>query len=313
MGHTVVGVDNLVGGHLRNVHQDVEFHHEDCNNLESMKKCIKGCDVVFHAACTAHDGLSAFSPWYVTNNTFQNTMSVLSASIYNNIKRFVFCSSMSRYGKQDNIPFDEEMVCKPRVPYAIAKYSSEQIIKQLSTLNGMEYVIIVPHNIIGPRQKYDDPYRNVAAIMINRMLQKKQPVIYGDGNQKRCFSFIDDVIFCLEKAIFQENVIGEVINVGPDEEFVTINTLAKTIAEILDFNLHPIYVKGRPFEVKYATCSANKARRLLGYRTSTTLKQGLSSMVESISQYGPEPFNYEVIDLEIKNEHTPSTWVNKLI
>lgn len=238
-------------------------------------------------------------------------MSVLSASIQNNIKRFIYCSSMSRYGKQDTLPYTEDMICNPGVPYAVAKHSSEQIIKQLCEFNNMEYVIIVPHNIIGPRQCYTDPFRNVAAIMINRILKNEQPIIYGDGNQQRCFSFIDDVVDCLEKVFTQDNVSGEVINIGPDEEFVTINELAGKIAEIMDFDLDPIYMPGRPLELKTAVCSSDKARRLLDYSTKFSLEKGLTAMIDYMKEKGPKEFNYRY-DIEIVNSRTPETWSQKL-
>lgn len=235
----------------------------------------------------------------------------MSAAIQNNIQRFIHCSSMARYGTQDTVPFVETMTCKPQDPYGIAKYCSELLIKTLCSVHGMEYVISVPHNIIGPRQKYDDPFRNVASIMSNLMLQGRQPIIYGDGTQKRCFSFIDDDIDCLEKIAFNDNCIGETINIGPDEEFVTINDLAKTIADILNFNLDPIYYKpGRPQEVYLATCSADKARKLLNYKTKVSLREGLTQLIEYIEKRGPRKFRYH-LDIEIVNNKCPKTWTEK--
>jgi len=310
-GHQVVGVDNLVGGYLDNVNDSIEFYQSDCCYLNSMVKFMRGCDVVVHAACTAYEGLSVFSPNLISQNTYQITSTLLSAAIQNNVKRFVHCSSMARYGEQEVIPFTEDMICKPQDPYGIAKYAAELLVKNLSDIHGMEYVIAVPHNIIGSRQKYDDPYRNVASIMINLMLQNRQPIIYGDGEQRRCFSFIEDDIYCLEKCIFDKNVVGQIINIGPDEEFVSINELAQLISEILVFKLEPIYMPGRPQEVKFASCSADKARRLLGYQTKTNLKDGLSDMVEYIRNRGPKKFKYH-LDLEILKGNTPKTWSEKL-
>lgn len=307
LGYEVIGVDNLVGGYLENVNPQVEFHKEDCCDLEEMNKLMRGVDIVFHGACTAHDGLSLFAPSYITNNTFQNTMSVLSAAVSNGVKKFIYCSSMARYGKQPQIPYTEDMECMPTTPYGIAKYASELVIKQVCELNNINYTIIVPHNIIGPRQNYSDPYRNVAAIMINRMLMGKQPIIYGDGKQKRTFSYVDDCINCIEKVIKKDNLNGEVINIGPDEQFVTINYLAETIAKNLDFDLEPIYVKDRPLEIKHATCSSDKARALLGYKTETTLEDGIKKMVDYIKEKGPKEFKYNY-KIEINNKHTPDTW-----
>jgi UDP-glucose 4-epimerase len=310
-GHEVIGVDTLIGGYLDNVPNEVDFHQTDACYLSTMSRLLRGVDVIYHTACTAYEGLSVFSPHLVVQNTSQITATLLSASIQQNVGRFVHCSSMARYGTQDVIPFTEDMVCKPQDPYGIAKYASELLIRNLCETHGMDYVIAVPHNIIGPRQKYDDPYRNVASIMINLMLQGRQPIIYGDGTQKRCFSFIDDDVYCLEKMGFSDNVVGETINIGPDEEFITINELAETIADLLSFDLKPTYMPGRPQEVKEATCSADKARDLLGYDTKVLLRQGLSQMIEYIKERGPRPFRYH-LDLEIQNDLTPRTWKDRL-
>lgn len=309
-GHEVVGCDNLLGGYLDNVPQKVEFYQYDCTYFNSMVKILKDVDVVYHCAATAYEGLSVFSPFVVTKNIVDATVSVITAAIVNKVKRFILCSSMARYGT-NSIPFTEDMIPNPQDPYGIGKYSSELFLKNLCDIHGMEYVIAVPHNIIGPRQKYDDPYRNVVSIMINMMLQGRQPIIYGDGEQKRCFSFVQDDIQVLEKLIYAENVVGEIINIGPDDEFITINELALKIADVIDFDLKPDYVTGRPQEVILANCSADKARRLLSYKTNYTLDQGIREMVEWIRKKGVRQFKYH-LDLEIINEKTPKTWKKKL-
>ena len=310
-GHDVIGCDNLIGGYLDNIPDDVDFYQVDCRYLNTMNKLLKGVDVVYHTACTAYEGLSVFSPELVCENTYQITASLISAAVAQGVKRFVYCSSMARYGTQDRVPFEETMVPRPQDPYGISKYASEQLLRCLAEVHGMEYVIAVPHNIIGPRQKFDDPYRNVASIMINLMLQGRQPIIYGDGQQKRCFSFVQDDIECLKKLAFQEDVNGEVINIGPDEEFVTINKLAETIASLMEFKLDPVYMPDRPQEVKLATCSADKARKLLGYHTEYTLERGLLEMIDYIKMKGPKKFRYH-LDLEIINDKTPATWKNRM-
>lgn len=310
-GHEVIGNDTLIGGYRDNVPAGAQFCQADCNDLEQMTQLMEGVDIVYHTACTAYEGLSVFSPKLICENTYLNTVSTATAAIRNKVRRFVACSSMARYGTQDTVPFTEDMACKPQDPYGISKYAAEQLLRCLCSVHGMELVIAVPHNIIGPRQKYDDPFRNVASIMINLMLQGRQPIIYGDGNQKRCFSFVQDDIDCLKQLAFQEDVAGEVINIGPDEEFVTINQLAQTIAKLLDFPLDPIYMPGRPQEVRLATCSADKARRLLGYQTQYTLEQGLAEMAAYIKERGTKPFAYH-LPIEIISRQTPKTWAQRL-
>ncbi len=309
-GHHVVGCDSLIGGELDNVPAEVEFYQYDCCHRNSMARITRGCDLVYHCAGTAYEGLSVVSPHVVTQNIVNASVSLLSAAIENGVKRFAFCSSMARYGA-NAVPFVETQQPRPEDPYGIGKVCVEDILRILCTVHGVEYVIAVPHNIIGSRQKYDDPFRNVASIMINLMLQGRQPIIYGDGEQKRCFSFIQDCVFCLREIGFRENVAGQIINIGPDEEFITINQLAATIADLLHFNLDPLYLPGRPQEVRYATCSAAKARELLGYQTKTQLRDGLAEMIEYIRRRGPRKFRYH-LDLEIVNEVTPRTWKERL-
>lgn len=311
-GHQVVGIDNLIGGYAGNVPARVDFHEIDLVNLELLHNPFESVDLVVHTACTAYEGLSVFSPALVVQNTTQITTTVMSAAVKAGVKKIVHMSSMARYGTQEVVPFTENMTPKPQDPYGIAKYASELLIKNIAETHGLRYVILVPHNIIGPRQKFDDPFRNVASIMINRMLQGKQPIIYGDGSQKRCFSFMQDVIDPLMIACETDVVDGMTVNIGPDEEFVTINELAFRIANILEFDLRPLYMPGRPQEVKDANCSAELARQLLSYRTKTNLETGLVELVNWIKGKGPREFNYH-LPLEIVTEKTPKTWTDKLI
>lgn len=309
-GHTVIGCDSMIGGSLDNVPGKVDFHQVDCNQFDTMVRLTDGCDVVYHCAATAYEGLSVFSPHLITQNVFSASVSLFSAAIHNRVKRIVFCSSMARYGV-NQVPFRETYPAKPEDPYGIAKVAAEDVLRNLCAVHGIEYTIAVPHNIIGPRQKYDDPYRNVAAIMMNLMLQNRQPIIYGDGQQKRCFSFVDDCVYCLKEMAFSPKVVGETINIGPDEEFVSVLELAETISNLLRFNLDPIFVPDRPQEVKLATCASDKARELLSYHTSISLKDGLQQMIDYIRTRGVLPFKYH-LDLEIINEKTPKTWSQRL-
>ena len=308
---TVSGCDNLIGGSLDNIDQNkIKFFKADCEDLVTMKKIIKGADVLCHAAAYAHEGLSSCSPVLISNNNVTGSVSVFTAAIINKVKRIVYCSSMARYGSI-KIPFREDDELKPVDPYGVSKVAAENILKILSKTYNVEYNIAVPHNIIGPRQKYDDPYRNVVSIMINLMLQKRSPIIYGDGNQKRTFSDIDDCIYCLDKLLTDPNVVSQVINIGPDEEFVSINELYRLLSNKLKFNLEPKYLEDRPNEVKEATCSADKARKILGYKTSVSLDKSLDKMIDYIRNKGPKAFHYNY-PLEINNEKTPLAWKERL-
>ena len=311
LGHKVIGLDNMLGGYEDNVPKNIEFHNLDCCNLNEVKKLMKEVNVVYHCAATAHEGLSVFSPYEITKNNYLASISIFTAAVNEKVDRIVFCSSMARYGDQKT-PFTEDMKPKPVDPYAISKVAAEEVLINLCNLNGIEWVIAVPHNIIGPRQKYDDPFRNVISIMLNRMLQGKAPIIYGDGNQQRCFSYIDDCLNCMIPMLDQKDLNKQIINIGPDEEFVTINKVAEICTNLTGVNLKPIYKKDRPREVKHALCSSDKARKFLNYKTSTSLDEGINKTFQYIKRRGVRPFDYN-IELEIKNELTPSTWKNKEI
>jgi UDP-glucose 4-epimerase len=311
IGHEVIGIDNMIGGYKDNIPKNIKFHKIDCCDFEKIKEVMKGIEIVYHCAATAHEGLSVFSPYEITKNNYLASVSIFSAAVNEKVKRIIFCSSMARYGTQKT-PFLESMKPMPVDPYAISKVAAEDVLKNLCELNNIEWVIAVPHNIIGPRQKYDDPFRNVVSIMINRMLQSKAPIIYGDGEQKRCFSYIDDCLSCLIPMLDQKNLNKQVINIGPDEEFVSINKVAEICSNITRTNLSPIYKPDRPREVKHATCSADKARKLLEYKTTTSLQEGIQKTFDYIKKRGVRPFDYN-IDIEIKNELTPVTWTKKEI
>ena len=310
-GHEVSGCDNLIGGYLENVPESAEFFQVDAIYLNQMKKMTKNVDLIIHTACTAYEGLSVFSPYLVGQNTYQISMSVFTAAAANHIPKVINCSSMARYGAQEIIPFNEDLTPKPQDPYGIAKLAAEQTLEVMSSVHGFEYVNLVPHNIIGPRQKYDDPYRNVVSIMINRILNGNPPIIYGDGSQERCFSDIDDVVNPMIESIKNKNAVGETINIGPDEDIISIKELAYKIIDVLNSDLEPMFVDPRPQEVKLAHCSAEKARKLLGYETSVSLDKSIEKIANWIIKVGPKKFRYH-LDIEILNEKTPKTWTKKL-
>lgn len=314
-GHTVIGIDNLLGGDLSNIPSGVEFHRLDCNNVNALKLLMKDVDIVYHLACTPHEGLSVFSPYENVVHGYSATAAMVTAAISCKVKKFIFTTSMARYGKGPKsdkfIPFTEDMPTAPVDPYGLGKVAAEDLLKLMSSIHDMKYSIAVPHNIIGIKQRFWDPFRNVASIMINLMLQGRQPIIYGDGEQKRCFSYYTDCIEPLIKMGFDDNCNSEIINIGPDDEFVSINQLAIMLADLIGFDLKPQYVLDRPQEVRLATCNANKARKLLDYEPKVKLIDGLQEMVEWIKKRGPRPFDYH-LDLEIVNDKTPLTWKNRL-
>lgn len=311
-GHNVTVMDDLSGGYIENVDKRATFVKADIADKKKCEEVMKGTDIVFHLAAHAAEGQSVFCPIHNAMTNYIGSLNLAVAAINNNVKRFVFTSSMARYGKQEELPMHEGQLAIPEDPYGITKHSFERILEQFSKVYGMEYVILAPHNIFGARQNLADPYRNVVGIFINRILKGKPPIIYGDGMQKRAFSYVDDCTPYIAKAGFQDNVLGEIINIGPDEEPITIKDVAHRIIEAMGFKGKPEYMPERPLEVKYAYCSADKARKLLGYKTSHTFDQGLAKFIEWAKEKGPQEFRYWD-EFEIKSDKIPKTWSEKLL
>ena len=311
-GWEVTGCDNLLGGSASNVPEGAYWWQADCREPRTYSHLLKDADVVYHCAAAPYEGLSVFSPQVVFDHTLSSTVAMLVASINAGVKRFVFCSSMSRYGHQET-PFSENMPTAPADPYAIAKVAAEDLVRNLCSLHQIQYVICVPHNVYGPGQRFWDPYRNVAGIMLNRVLSGKRPIIYGDGSQRRSLSYISDVTGPLLK-LATEDVAGEVFNVGPDDDGCTILELAQAVLRTCGSGLEPEFLPARPAEVHTAHCSAAKARKLLDYEPQVSLEDGLARYAEWIRTRGPRAFDYHLpIEIHRTPLQAPKTWTEKLM
>lgn len=311
-GHDVYGVDNLSIGLLSNVPKGVKFYEVDLLDSEDIDFLIGYIkpDVVHSAAAWAHEGLSSFAPKLITDNIYNIFLNTLIPSIRHKVKWFVQYSSMAVYGAQKP-PFNETFPRKPVDVYGIAKAAAEQAIESLSDVHDFKYTIIRPHNLIGERQLVD-PYRNVAMIMMNRIMQGKPPIIYGDGEQKRAFSYVGDAIPCLTKIGINIFPDKEIINIGPTEEY-TINYLAKIILKEFNSDLKPIYMADRPKEVKNAWCTNDKAKKILGFEVKTSFEEAIHRMVTWAKEQGPREFRY-LDNLELEDSPLlPLTWKNKLL
>ena len=316
-GHEVFAIDNLSGGYRDNVDPRAVFVQSDCCNRGEMMAVMQLArpEVIVHCAASPHEGLSVFSPHYITRSVFDATVCVMSAAASIGVRRFCNTSSMARYGAAQKPPFVEDGPALPVDPYGIAKLAAENAVHLLGKVHGVEVTTVIPHNVLGKHQRYDDMYRNVVAIFINRLLQNKPAIIYGNGEQTRCFSFVQDAIDCIEKLTWMDDVDGMIVNIGPDDKdvghLVTINELYEKVQDVCRIYVDPIYVPDRPQEVKHAFCSSEKARKLLGYKTSVSLEDGIGQMVEWIKRRGPMPFSYH-LPIEIQNDKTPRTWIDRM-
>lgn len=309
-GYEVKGCDSLIGGYKSNI-PHMNWSHIDILNNEKLSASMKGYDTVIHCAALPYEGLSIFSPKLITESIYTGTISVASAAIANNYKLFINMSSMARYGV-GNPPFKETDIVKPVDPYGLAKIHAEEALTLLSDIHGLKIYTCVPHNIVGPGQKYDDVFRNVAAIFANKILRDKKVFIYGSGEQLRSFSHIDSCIDAIYKLIkIDKFSSGEVFNIGPQNTEITIKELAEKIAYHCNIPLNIEYLPKRPCEVKYAYCSSEKAIKELNYNPNIkNIDEIIIDLITYIKTRGSLPFDYH-LNLEIVDERTPKTWFRK--
>jgi UDP-glucose 4-epimerase len=307
--HNVIGIDDLSGGYIENVDDRCSFYKldlvSDVNDLEDIFNNTK-IDIVYHMAAYAAEGLSPFIRKYNYENNLIASVNLINLSINKNIKRFVFTSTMAVYGDQPS-PFSEEMTPKPIDPYGVAKFSVEQDLAIAKEQHNLDYTIIRPHNVYGVNQNIWDKYRNVLGIWMLQILNCKRPTIYGDGQQTRAFSFIDDCLEPLWISSQNKECIGEVINLGGTRE-ISILDACNVLLEVTKSDLNPIFLEGR-HEVKHAYATWEKSVRLLKYKEKTTLEEGIRKMWEwAKSQPNREQFTWKEYEID-KNIY--SYWKKK--
>ncbi len=315
-GYYVTGIDNLVGGYVDNL-DGYAYNHIDILDRDAVSLVMKNCDIVIHTAALAYEGLSVFSPKLICENIYAGTASIASAAIENNVKLFINFSSMARYG-EGNPPFKETDSTNPIDPYGIAKIHAEELLNLLSDIHGLKVYHVVPHNVVGPGQNYTDPFRNVIAIFLNRTLQNKSIIIYGDGKQKRSISHVDDCVKAVIKLIESNSFPSkEVFNIGPDGNETTIKELAKQVIDCCWEKQEVIYsdikyFPDRPQEVKNAFVSVEKAKKELNYSAIANNIEIIRDLRDYILERGVKDFEYK-LPIEFVKENTPKTWTEKLL
>lgn len=273
----IIGIDDLSGGYIENVHPNVNFFNVDCKSDKLSDIFEKtNPDYVYHFAAYAAEGLSPFIRKYNYENNLVATANVVNQCIKYNVKRIVFTSSMAVYGN-GTPPFDENDAPNPIDPYGIAKYACEMDIKVAGDQHNLDWCIIRPHNFYGIKQNIWDKYRNVLGIWMYQHLNGEPMTIFGDGEQKRAFSYIDDCLEGLWKSSQQENCSKEIINLG-GSKYYTINEANKVLREVIKGG--KVVYKEERHEVKNAHPTYQKSIDLLGFSDKTTLHDGLDHMWE---------------------------------
>lgn len=311
--HKVAVVDDLSGGFLRNVNKKAAFFKHDLRGRKrsDRKNIYQICEefkpeIVYHLAANAAENKAQFSPVDITSRNYDAFIQTLTAALKakkSGFKRFVFTSSIAVYGALQT-PFKETAKAEPEDLYGISKLAAEETLKVMSIVHDFEYVITRPHNVYGPRQNMTDPYRNVVTIFMNALMKSEPYYIYGDGNQRRCFSYIDDVVEALVNAGFLD-VDKKIFNIGADRDY-SLNELSEVVQKVTGIKIPPKYISDRPQEVKIAVADHAQAKKYLKYKDRTSLEEGIKKTWEYAKKLGPQKALYT--EVEIESPKLPANW-----
>jgi nucleoside-diphosphate-sugar epimerase len=282
-GYDVRGIDNFETGRRQNIDPlqadgNFEFHETDIRDANAVAKITNDVDYVFHQAAVPSVPRSVENPVTSTDANCTGTAAVLNAARRAGVDTAVVASSSSVYGSTDQLPKVESMEPRPESPYALSKYFTEKLALQFSDLYDTDTVALRYFNIFGPHQDPDGEYAAVIPKFINLMLQGKQPVIYGDGEQSRDFTFIENAIQANILAA-EGDVTGEAFNVGCGGR-VSINELVERLNEHLGIKIQPEHSDPRPGDIRHSHADISKAEQLLGYTPSVEFTEGIEKTIE---------------------------------
>lgn len=283
-GEKVRGVDNFSTGKPENIAEirnRIDFRKSDILNLSAMKDACAGVDYVFHEAAIPSVPKSVLDPVGSNQANVDGTVNVLIAARDAKVKRVIYAASSSAYGDTPTLPKHEEMLPNPISPYAVAKLASEHYMISFYRCYGLETVALRYFNIFGPRQDPSSPYSGVLAKFITSMLRGEQPTIFGDGEQSRDFTYIDNAVeanllACKAPA---EQAAGRVFNVATGRR-VTLNETFKMLQPLTGYQGRPAYGPERGGDIKHSLAEISKAERSLGYKPIVDFEEGLRRTVD---------------------------------
>lgn len=278
-GDTVRVVDNLATGSLDNVPAEAEFIEGDLTDPALAATVMKGCEIVLHQAALPSVPLSIASPRGSHDANINATFNVLMAARDAGVRRVVYAASSSAYGDSAVLPKVEDMPADPRSPYALQKFVGEAYCRLFSRLYALETVAIRYFNVFGPRQHPRSPYSGVVSLFIKAALAGQRPVVYGDGEQTRDFTYIDNVVDGVLRASKASVPAGEVINVACGDR-ISLNRAWAVLGEIIGPLPAPRHEAPRAGDVLHSQADISKAGRLLGYRPLVGFEDGLRQTVQ---------------------------------
>ena len=305
MGHEVIVLDDLSGGFEDHIPQAVKFVQGSVTDAGLVSRLFREYkfNYVFHLAAYAAEGLSHFIRSFNYNTNLIGSINLINESVIHKVECFVFTSSIAVYG-HGQLPMTEELTPIPEDPYGISKYAVELDLRTAHQMFGLNYIIFRPHNVYGENQNIGDKYRNVIGIFMNQIMQDLPLTIFGDGEQTRAFSYIDDVAIPIAKSITLPEAYNEVFNIGADKPY-TINELVEVVGKC--FNVKPSvkHLAARN-EVMHAYSDHTKANNILKYASGLNLEEGIRKMAEWAKRVGSRQ-SKEFGNIEI-TEKLPEGW-----
>ena len=276
-------IDDLSTGHRENLEEitgDVEFTEGSVADEQLLKKVLDGVELVFHEAAIPSVPRSVEHPRQSHVASVDGTFSLLLAARDQKVRRVVYAASSSAYGDQPTLPKQEGMLPDPLSPYAVAKLVGEYYCQVFARVYGMETISLRYFNVFGPRQDPGSQYSGVVSRFISLLLNNQQPVIYGDGEQSRDFTYIDNVIDANLRAASVTSGFGSVVNVANGER-ITLNQLLEELKAIVGKpEVKANYHEPRMGDVRHSLADISRARELLGYQPLVGLREGLQRTVD---------------------------------
>ena len=280
---SVRGIDSFITGNRGNLVglESMEFIEGDLSDPDACAKVCKGIEVIFHEAALASVPRSVADPLSTNQHCVTATLNLLVAARAAGVRRVVYAGSSSAYGDTPTLPKREEMLPSPISPYAVAKLAGEQYMLAFSRVYGLETVVLRYFNVFGPFQDPTSQYSGVLAVFCRKMLAGEQPTIFGDGEQSRDFTYIDNVVHAnlLAASAPTEKASGRMMNAATGAR-ITLNETFKLLCELTGYRGAPAYAAARKGDIRDSLADIQLARELLGFTPIVDFREGLKRTVE---------------------------------
>ncbi|HID63737.1 MAG TPA: SDR family oxidoreductase, partial [Anaerolineae bacterium] len=282
-------LDNFSTGKRENITpflEDVELIEGDLRHLDTVRQAVEGVDYVLHQGAIPSVQKSVDNPLDTDESNVRGTLNLLVAARDAGVKRVVYASSSSVYGDAPTLPKTEEMKPAPLSPYAVSKLAGEHYGQVFYQVYGLETVALRYFNVFGPRQDPTSQYAAVIPKFVTAMLKGERPVIYGDGEQSRDFSYVTNVVQANLLAANAPEVGGQVFNIACGQRYNLLELVA-TINRILGTDIAPVHTAPRAGDIKHSLADIARARERLGYQVEVEFEEGLRRVIEWFRREDP--------------------------